>query len=656
MSTGALDPGPIGPGNEIQQVDPDFYQYIFEHHPLPAWIYDSETLAFLAVNRAAIREYGYTQEEFLAMRITDVRNAEDARLLLDFLSKPVASQVTTGPWRHRRKDGSALKVTVYAHDLILRGRKARMVLVNDISERERLERELRLFAAAVAGASEAVMITEGSLLPPGPGIVFVNAAFTSMTGYSSDEVIGRSPGFLQGPKSDRIPLDQIDRDLKSTGSVVYQSVNYRKDGSEYLVEWQVAPLRDESGAITHYLSLQRDITERTRLQEQFQQAQKMEAVGRLAGGIAHDFNNLLTIILGYTGLLSLEVAKTSKDPKQIRNLEEIQKAAENAATLTSQLLAFSRKQVLRTRVVELNPVIANLEGMLRRLIGEDVELELVLDPAVGRVKADPSQLEQALMNLAVNARDAMPYGGMLTIESRNVEISRRYAALSSLKPGPHVLVSVSDTGTGMDEDTRVRVFEPFFTTKETGRGTGLGLSMVYGFVKQSGGSVHVYSEPQQGACFKIYLPRTIAAADAEAERAMVTKRQGSGLILVVEDEIGIRELIREILAAAGYEVYTAANAREGLEFTSLYEGEIHLLLTDVVLPGMSGPEMAEQMKRGRPELKVLFASGYSDHALLRRGALARGAAFVSKPFDTDTLLSRVSDLVTSASKSGTSSL
>jgi CheY-like chemotaxis protein len=218
-----------------------------------------------------------------------------------------------------------------------------------------------------------------------------------------------------------------------------------------------------------------------------------------------------------------------------------------------------------------------------------------------------------------------------------------------------VLLSVTDTGTGMDDDTRVRVFEPFFTTKESGRGTGLGLSMVYGFVKQSGGSIHVYSEPKQGACFKIYLPRTGAPADAETERCTAARRQGSGLILVVEDEIGIRELIREILVAAGYEVYTAANAREGLEFASLYEGEINLLLSDVVLPGMNGPEMAERMKRARPDLKVLFASGYSDHALFRRGALARGAAFVSKPFDTDTLLARVNELIAPATKSGSPS-
>jgi CheY-like chemotaxis protein len=378
-------------------------------------------------------------------------------------------------------------------------------------------------------------------------------------------------------------------------------------------------------------------------------------VGRLAGGIAHDFNNLLTIILGYTGLLSLEIARSSKDPKQLRNLDEIHKAAENAASLTSQLLSFSRKQVLRTRVIDLNPVMANLEGMLRRLIGEDVDLQLILDSTLGRVRVDRSQFEQALMNLAVNARDAMPYGGMLTIEARNVEISRRYAALSSMKAGPHVLVSVTDTGTGMDDETRSRVFEPFFTTKEAGRGTGLGLSMVYGFVKQSGGSVAVYSEPGHGSCFKIYLPRTQAAAEAEAEREIVPKRRGSGLILVVEDEIGIRDLIREILVAAGYEVYTAANAREALEFAEIYEGEIHLLLSDVVLPGLSGPEMAEQLKAARPDLKVLFASGYSDHALLRRGALSRGAAFIGKPFDTDTLLARVADLVMAAPKSETGS-
>jgi two-component system cell cycle sensor histidine kinase/response regulator CckA len=413
-----------------------------------------------------------------------------------------------------------------------------------------------------------------------------------------------------------------------------------------MVEWQVTPLKDDSGAITHYLSIQRDVTERNRLLEQFNQAQKMEAVGRLAGGIAHDFNNLLTIILGYTGLLTSEFSKLKLgDTKLARSVEGIQQASEKAAALTTQLLAFSRKQVLRTRIVDLNPFVANLEGLLRRLIGEDINMDFRPGPNLARVQVDTNQFEQALMNLAVNARDAMPNGGMLTVETRNAEVSTRYAALTSVKPGKYVLISVTDDGSGMDEETRSRIFEPFFTTKEPGRGTGLGLAMVYGFAKQNGGTITVYSEPLRGTCFKMYLPATEGAEEELNGAAVSIRARGSGVVLIVEDDIGIRGLIGEVLAEEGYEVILAADAKEAMERSNAFKGPIHLLLTDVVLPGMSGPDLAEQLKAIRPEIKVLFASGYSDHALLRQGAIASGAAFVPKPFDAGTLLYRVSDLL-----------
>ncbi len=622
------------------------FRVIFDHHPLPAWIYDSETLAFLAVNQAARTEYGYSEREFLDMRITSIRTPEDAQMLLRFLSGPLKSQEVTGPWRHRRKDGSLLIATAYAYEITYNRRPARLILIKNISEQKKLEQQVRLFAAAVADASESVMITDANLDPPGPRIVFVNGAFTAMTGYTPEEVIGRVPSFLQGIKTERITLSRINRDLAATGTSSYSSINYRKDGTEYMVEWQVTPLRDDSGAITHFLSIQRDVTERNRLLEQFHQAQKMEAVGRLAGGVAHDFNNLLTIILGYTGLLTVEFSKLKLgDSKLVRSVEGIQQASEKAAALTTQLLAFSRKQVLRTRIVDLNPFVANLEGLLRRLIGEDIDIAFVQGPQLARVQVDTNQFEQALMNLAVNARDAMPYGGMLTIETRNTEVSTRYAALTSVKPGKYVLVSVTDTGTGMDEETRSRIFEPFFTTKEAGRGTGLGLAMVYGFVKQNGGTITVYSEPGRGACFKMYLPATEAAVEELGATTVNVRARGSGVVLVVEDDIGIRDLIGEVLAEAGYEIILAADAKEALERAAAFTRPIHLLLTDVVLPGMSGPELAEQLKAVRPELKVLFASGYSDHALLRQGAIAHGAAFVPKPFDAMTLVGRVSDLM-----------
>ncbi len=639
------------PGEDIQQVDSDFYRYVFLYHPLPAWIYDVETLAFLAVNRAAIVEYGYSEDEFLGMDITGIRSAQDAEILRAFLRGPVGSPENTGPWRHRRKDGSSLTVTIYSHDLIFKGRTARLLIINDISQRRQMEQDLRLFAAAVAGASEAVMITDSDW-ENSPRIVFVNAAFSSMTGFTSAEALGRSPCILHGPKTEPVSQAQMVADLADRGAATYETVHYRRNRTEFICEAHVSALRDEAGNVTHYLSLQHDVTERNRLQEQFQQAQKMDAIGRLAGGIAHDFNNLLTIILGYAGLLSSDLTREENGAdKQIRSLNEIQKAAEKAAALTGQLLAFSRKQVLRTRVIVLNPVISHLEGMLRRLIGEDIDLEMSLEDNLGRVEADPGQVEQALMNLAVNARDAMPRGGMLTIETRNVEITARSAPIIPLDPGRYVLLVMTDTGHGMDEATRSRVFEPFFTTKEPGRGTGLGLAMVYGFVKQSGGWIGVFSEPGHGACFQMYLPRTDSRAEIECEQKAVVTPRGSGTILVVEDEIGIRELVREVLTDAGYAVHTAPNAERAIEVAERHDTPIDLLLSDVVLPGTSGPDLALRLKASQPGLRVLFASGYSDHALLRQGTMAHGAAFVQKPFDTDTLLGVISQVMRSEASS-----
>ncbi len=625
-------------------LDPSFYHEIFQHHPLPAWIYDLSNLKFLAVNLAAVVEYGYSEEEFLRMRISDIRFDENRRALDDFSNGNFLSHIATGPRRHQRQDGSSLVVYAYSNDLTFRGRPARLQVINDVSERKRLEQDLRLFAAAVASASESVMITEGSLNPPGPRIVFVNDAFCSMTGFSQIEVLGKNPSILQGPKSERISCRKIALDLEQFGSASYESINYRKDGTEYTVEWQVSAVRDEWGETTHYLSLQRDVTERNRLQEQFQQAQKMEAVGRLAGGIAHDFNNILTIILGYAGLLSVEMASDANE-KQLLSLNEIQKAAEKAAALTSQLLAFSRKEVTRTRIIDINPVISHLERMLHRLIGEDITLKMALQPDLGCVLADPGHVEQVLMNLSVNARDAMPHGGALTISTSDVEITSRYVPVTPLKPGSYIILSVSDTGHGMDEATRLRIFEPFFTTKEAGRGTGLGLSMVYGFVKQIEGHIVVESELDKGTCFRIYLPKVASLADAEKQPELQDCGTGSGTILVVEDEAGIREIVREILCTAGYEVHLAANAQQAAEFAASHTGPIDLLLSDVVMPGGSGPHLAAQLKEFRPELNVLFASGYSDHAMLPQGNLDKGVAFVQKPFDKDMLLSSVSRLL-----------
>jgi PAS domain S-box-containing protein len=387
--------------------------------------------------------------------------------------------------------------------------------------------------------------------------------------------------------------------------------------------------------------IQQELAERERLEAQLVQAQKMEAIGRLAGGVAHDFNNLLTAITGYTSLL---LSESGVDDPARADLEEIKKAADRAASLTDQLLAFSRKKMLQPKVLDLNAVVADVERMLRRLIGEDIDLVTLLDPTLGRVKADPGQIQQVVMNLAVNARDAMPQGGQLTLETMNVDLDEAHAQQHvDLQPGSYVMLAVSDTGVGMDKETQDHLFEPFFTTKEIGKGTGLGLATIYGIVKQSGGGIYVYSEPGQGTTFKIYLPRIEEAVDLpRPDAGRIRLPQGSETVLLVEDEDMVRELARRILQRSGYTVLEARQARDAIAICARHETPIQLLITDVVMPGgMSGRDLAEHLATSRPEMQVLYISGYTDDAIVRHGMLDEGVAFLQKPFTPDALARKV---------------
>jgi two-component system cell cycle sensor histidine kinase/response regulator CckA len=378
------------------------------------------------------------------------------------------------------------------------------------------------------------------------------------------------------------------------------------------------------------------------LERELVQAQKMESVGRLAGGIAHDFNNLLTAILGFSEML-LEELPTAAPPRTRRDLEAIQKAASHGASLTRQLLAFSRRQVMELTVLDLGELVRTVAPILQRLLREDVETTILCDPNLERVKVDRGQLEQVVMNLAVNARDAMPEGGALTIEVRNVLVDDEYVREHSYAhPGPHVMLAVSDTGVGMDTVTRARIFEPFFTTKELGKGTGLGLSTVYGIVKQSNGHIHVYSEEGQGTSFKVYLPTVAAETDHAAEAAsMMPAPGGAEAILLVEDDPDLRELLARTLMRNGYQLAQAATGPEALEIIRNLKIPIDLLITDAVLPGMSGPAVAREGEKLRPGMRVLFVSGYTDDAMLRLGLLDENQAFLQKPFGSQALLRKV---------------
>jgi signal transduction histidine kinase/CheY-like chemotaxis protein len=386
--------------------------------------------------------------------------------------------------------------------------------------------------------------------------------------------------------------------------------------------------------------------EREREREQrLRQSQKMEAVGRLAGGIAHDFNNLLTAIIGYSQFIQMRLAE--EDPL-IREVEEIQKASHRAAALTRQLLAFSRKQVLQPKVIDLNTVVSDMEKMLGRLIGEDIELISFPDPELGRVKADPSQVEQVLLNLVVNARDAMPRGGKLIIQTANVVLDESYARtrLGSIAPGRFVMLAVTDTGSGMDRETMSHIFEPFFTTKEQGKGTGLGLSTVYGIVTQSGGDVSVESERTRGTTFKVYLPRVEEAGDqAHAGAAGAGKARPAETVLLVEDEEIVYRLLHEVLEMNGYDVLGANDAREAIAICERHAGRIHLMLTDVVMPRLSGRELAERVAPLRPDMKVLYMSGHTDDAIVHYGVIEAGMAFIQKPFSPNALALKVREVL-----------
>ena len=401
----------------------------------------------------------------------------------------------------------------------------------------------------------------------------------------------------------------------------------------------------EDGRLVRVWGTQRDITEQKRLEDQLRQAQKMEAVGRLAGGVAHDFNNLLTAIIGNTQLLWRDLG--DQHPSRA-DVEEIRKAADRAAALTRQLLAYSRRQVLQPEVLDLNTVVGDMERLLRRLIGEDVALETRLAPGLGKVRADRGQLEQVIVNLAVNARDAMPQGGTLTLETADAELDAAFVVdHPGALIGPCVMLAVTDTGAGMDTETRAHLFEPFFTTKEVGKGTGLSLATVYGIVKQSGGYIAVSSEPGHGTSFKIYLPRVADAGEpaAAARPLAAAPPGGTETVLLVEDEEAVRQLAAKLLRKAGYTVLVAADGRAALALAEQHMGPVHLLLTDVVMPGMSGPELAVQLTDRRPGARVLYMSGYPGDAAAQRGALAPGIAFLQKPFLPEALVRRIREVL-----------
>jgi two-component system cell cycle sensor histidine kinase/response regulator CckA len=536
-----------------------------------------------------------------------------------------------------------------ARDFVLKDKRARLVPalereLREASSRRQADVSLRWSEARFRRLFESGIVGIG--MPDVHGYLHdANDAYLRIIGYSRDEFV---PGVTRW--SDFTPpelwhlAESSIEELRTHGAAQpWETEVVRRDGSRVPILIAVAALDYPNCiAIVADLSKQKRAEMALRRTEaQLRQAQKMEAIGNLAGGVAHDFNNLLSVILSYSTLLADDMAPS--DPRRA-DLAEIEAAGNRAVALTRQLLAFGRQQILQPKVVNLNDIVTGMERMLRRLIGADVELTVVLGLALGKAKVDPSQMEQIVMNLAVNSRDAMPEGGKLTIETANVELDEAYAAAHvGVIPGPHVMLAVTDTGIGMDKATQARRFEPFFTTKEKGKGTGLGLATVFGIVQQSGGNVWVYSEPGRGTTFKIYFPRTDAALTEEqpATPPGTATQGGTETILLVEDEESVRVLTRSILRRFGYHVLEAQSGGDALLICEQHPATIHLLLTDVVMPRMSGRQLADRLQVTRPEMKVLFMSGYTDNAIVHHGVLDSGVSFLQKPITPETLTRKV---------------
>ncbi len=452
-----------------------------------------------------------------------------------------------------------------------------------------------------------------------------------MTGYTRQEVIGQNPSVLKSGKQDPAFYRNLWKTISGGAMFQGRMVNKRKDGTLFTEEATISPVRDAAGRIVNYVAVKRDITEQLGLAAQFQQAQKMESVGRLAGGVAHDYNNMLSVILGYTELALEKVAPA--EPLHA-DLKEILAAARRSADITRQLLAFARKQTIAPKVLDLNETVENMLTMLRRLIGEDIDLAWLPEENGLTVKIDPSQLEQILANLCVNARDAITGVGKMTIETNTVTFDQAYCAQhAGFVPGEFVLLAVSDDGCGMDKVTLDSIFEPFFTTKDVNKGTGLGLATVYGIVKQNNGFINVYSEPGKGTTFRIYLPHHVGEAEIIPARVIREILEGQGeRVLLVEDESAIREMAERMLERLGYRVLAAATPGEALRLAEEHPDEIQLLITDVVMPGMNGRELANQLHSLYPDIKILFMSGYTANVIAHQGVLEEGVQFIQKPF------------------------
>ncbi|HZT31341.1 MAG TPA: PAS domain S-box protein [Bryobacteraceae bacterium] len=596
---------------------------------------------YLLINHAAAQFFGRRAEEILGKDDAEFLGEESARNIMT-VDRQV---IETGQIQAADEllTASGTPRTFHTVKAPLRDRYGNVVGVigisRDFTERRQAEEAIRLRDRAMQAVSQGILITDVN--QPDNPIVYASPGFARMTGYQPEEVLGKNCRFLQGKDTDPRVVESLREAVAAGRGCEVEILNYRKDGTPFWNALSLNPVHNEKGGLAYFVGVQSDVTKHKQLEEQLRQAQKMEAVGRLAGGVAHDFNNLLMVINGYAELLAERPDLIGPAGEELALIRE---TGERAASLTRQLLAFSRRQVMNQQVLNMNTVISGIEKMLRRLIGEDILLETVLDPALGHIQADPGQIEQVIMNLVVNARDSMPSGGKVTIETSNVVLDEAfvYSHVGST-PGLSVRFVVRDTGIGIEPETMERIFEPFFTTKEPGRGTGLGLSTVYGIVKQMGGSIGVESEVGRGTTFTLYFPAVEQVpVHWEAPEAEALP-EGAKTILLMEDEVAVRSLVLRVLEGAGFHILAPRDAEHAFTICKAHDGPIDLLLTDVVMPGISGPKIAQQVRSLRPEIRVVYMSGYTDHQVLHDEVLNPQVNLLQKPFTAAVLLKKVKD-------------
>lgn len=611
------------------------YQQIFERTEAIKIIFDPQTGQIVESNPAAQRFYGYTKEEFSSLTLQDIEVGDSGQGRADNVPD---SQLYRR--QHRLKSGEIRDVQAFQGGVDIADRKLMYSIILDNTEHKQSEEQRYMLQSAIHQAPLCIMILDAD------GIVqYANPAYENLCGYSCDSILNKPVHIGLEANPTLLEFDEIRQALKS-GSVFRKQVdNAHANGALFTESVIVSPIRDQERRVHSYIVFRRDITREIGLEAQLHQAQRLESIGRLAGGVAHDFNNMLSVILGYAGIAQRLVK--AEDPVY-NHLQEISRAAERSTQLTSQLLAFARKQVVSPTVVQINDTIDGMSKMLKRLIGETIELKTNLAEDVHRLRIDPGQIDQILANLCVNARDAIAGSGVISIETSNAMFTETYGeGLAQVFAGEYVQISVSDSGSGMDEATMKQIFDPFFTTKKAGEGTGLGLATVYGIVKQNHGFVHVYSEVGKGTTFRIYFPRHKGddGDQNQQDESMAELPHGDETILLVEDEASLLSMAEMILQSLGYKVLSAGSPLEALDAIRSFENRVDLLLTDVVMPGMNGKELSEKVKEIYPDIHVIFMSGYTANTIDKEGKLGESIEFVAKPFSFHTLSQKIRNVL-----------